>query len=247
VNARFIAPFAANKQNINEWIAGGNSLWIQSKGFAIRSGSEWTKAYTFGAGATPGRVATAVSMNGNVAIASWCGPCNNSGFARGIAIGTRGSNGWSFGEPLSSSALTAAGVPLRYIAGVAVADNGTLYIAINGFSRRFTEGEGAGVGHVYKSTDGGRTWTDVSGNFPDVPANSRQALSDGSLGVGTDLGVVIRLPGTTTWSRLGTNLPLTVAMDVELGPDGKIYAATHGRGIWAIANPTPTTTTPKKK
>jgi hypothetical protein len=252
VNARFIAPFAANKQNINEWIAGGNSLWIQNKGFAIRSGSEWTKAYSLGGGGVP--VATAVAMNGNTAIAAWCGQCNNNGFARGIAVGTRGANGWTFSQPLSPAALTAAGVPLRYIGGVAVADNGTLYIAINGFSRRFTEGEGAGVGHVYQSTNGGQSWTDISDvattKFPDVPANSIQALSDGSLVVGTDLGVVIRLPGATTWNRLGTNLPLTVAMDVELGPDGKIYVATHGRGIWAIPNPTPTTTTtitPKKK
>jgi hypothetical protein len=106
---------------------------------------------------------------------------------------------------------------------------------------------------VYQSTNGGQSWTDVSGNFPDVPANSIQALSDGSLVVGTDLGVVIRPAGSTSWSRLGGNLPLTVAMDVELGPDNKIYAATHGRGIWSIANPgtttstTSTTTSPKKK
>jgi hypothetical protein len=244
INARFIAPFGANKQNIDEWLAGGNSLWVQEHGFAIRSRSGWTKAYTF---ANSGRVATAVAMNGNTAIASWCGPCNNQGFARGIAIGKKATDGtWTFGEPLSGTApagnsngdqLSLAGVPRRYIGGVAVADNGTLYIAINGFSRRFSEGEGAGVGHVYRSTDDGHSWTDVSANFPDIPANSIQALSDGTLVVGTDLGVVIRMPGSTDWSRLGTNLPLTTALDVELGPDGKIYAATHGRGIWSIDKP----------
>jgi len=26
-------------------------------------------------------------------------------------------------------------------------------------------------------------------------------------------------------------------MDIESGPDGDIYAATHGRGIWSIATP----------
>jgi hypothetical protein len=66
-----------------------------------------------------------------------------------------------------------------------------------------------------------------------------------------DLGVVILQPGSADWKRLGTNLPLTVEIDVELGPDGNIYAATHGRGIWSIPNPTVTTTTtttaPKKK
>jgi hypothetical protein len=30
---------------------------------------------------------------------------------------------------------------------------------------------------------------------------------------------------------------VTTAIDVELGPDGKLYAATHGRGIWRIDSP----------
>ena len=119
----------------------------------------------------------------------------------------------------------------------AIDSHGNFFVGVNGFSRRFTEGEGAGIGHVFESTDDGVTWTDVSSNFPDVPVNSIQALGDGSLVAGTDLGVVYRAPGSTSWSRLGGNLPLTVALDVELGPDGKIYAATHGRGIWSIAKP----------
>jgi hypothetical protein len=129
------------------------------------------------------------------------------------------------------------GVPNRYVGGVAVGPNGQLFLAMNGFSRRFTEGPGAGVGHVFESADGGATWTSIDGNFPDVPANSIKALSNGALVVGTDLGVVYRAAGGTTWTRLGGNLPLTVAMDVELGPDGYVYAATHGRGIWRIARP----------
>jgi glucose/arabinose dehydrogenase len=52
--------------------------------------------------------------------------------------------------------------------------------------------------------------------------------------VGTDLGVVYRPGASTTWQKLGTKFPATVVMDVEVGPDGYIYAATHGRGIWRI-------------
>jgi len=36
---------------------------------------------------------------------------------------------------------------------------------------------------------------------------------------------------------LGTGLPTTVVMDLEVGPDGNLYAATHGRGMWSIATP----------
>jgi hypothetical protein len=141
---------------------------------------------------------------------------------------------------------------------------------MNGFSRRFTEGEGAGNGHVFQYVPAAGAvaahWDDISANFPDIPANSIQALSDGALVVGTDLAVLYRpagATGATPWKRLGPKtgtdaLPLTVAMDVELGPDNRIYAATHGRGIWSIANPgvapttvttltAPTPTSPKKK
>jgi hypothetical protein len=261
VNARFIAPFVKNKTNKEEWMAGGVSLWVQDKGFAIRSGSGWTKAFTL---ASAAQTYTALAMTGDTAVGGWCGTCNNSGFTRGITIGHRDAaqpSGWSFADASTD------GLPNRYVGGVAVADDGTIYAAMNGFSRRFTEGEGAGNGHVFKYVPAtGSTaahWDDVSANFPDIPANSIQALSDGSLVVGTDLAVLYRpagATGDTPWKRLGPAtgtqaLPLTVAMDVELGPDNRIYAATHGRGIWSIANPgvapttvtTATPTSPKKK
>ncbi len=142
-------------------------------------------------------------MSGNEAIGGWCGAtnCNNSGFVRGVTIGTKTGGKWSFAE----SALN--GLPNRYIGGVAIGPDGAYYVALNGFNRTFTEGPGAGIGHVFRSTDG-NNWTDISANFPDIPTNSIKALADGSLVVGTDLGVLYRGPVQRTGSRLGTNLPV---------------------------------------
>jgi hypothetical protein len=229
VNARFIAPFTANETNIDEWLAGGNSLWYQDQGFDISSPAGWQKVYTFGPAA---RVATAVAFRGNKAIAGYCGPCNNAGFTRGVVVGTKSGSGWSFQEIVGPASPA---IPNRYVAGAAIDAAGNLYVVMNGFSRRFTEGPGAGVGHVFRSTDNGATWTDISGNFPDVPANSIEVLPSGGLVVGTDLGVVYKAASSSTWKRLGGNFPTTVAIDVERGPDGNIYAATHGRGIWRIS------------
>ena len=234
INARFIAPFVADASNPDNWLAGGHSIWFQDQGFKIRSPKGWNDpVYTFpGTGA---QVATALAYNGEWAIAGWCGGCNNAGFTRGVSVGHYMNGTWTWREaPL-------AGVPNRYVGGVAVDGDGNLFLAMNGFSRRFTEGPGAGIGHIFESTNGGDTWTDIggiptaAGSFPDVPANSIKVTSTGGIVVGTDLGVVYRASGSSTWKRLGSNFPATVVMDVELGPDGNLYAATHGRGIWMIS------------
>lgn len=39
----------------------------------------------------------------------------------------------------------------------------------------------------------------------------------------------------TSWSGLGSGLPNAAVDDLTAGPDGFIYAATHGRGVWRIA------------
>ena len=72
--------------------------------------------------------------------------------------------------------------------------------------------------------------------MPDVPVNDVM-VARGRLVVATDLGVIVSSDGGAHWSRLGSNLPYTAALDVHAGPDGRLYAATHGRGIWSIAQP----------
>ncbi|MGE5692139.1 MAG: glycosyl hydrolase [Pseudomonadota bacterium] len=237
VNARFIAPFVANSKNVKQWLAGGATVWYQGKGFDIRSGSEWKAVHSWGSAA---RVTTAMAYTGNTALAAWCGGCNNAGFARGAGVGTYNpaTDAWSWTN------LALDGVPVRYIGGVAIdpSNENHMFLAINGFSRRFTEGPGAGIGHIYESTNRGASWTLADGSgasaFPDVPANSVKVLSNGALVVGTDLAVLYRAPGSTAWQRLGTNFPATVALDVEVSPSGtELYAATHGRGLWKIALP----------
>jgi len=223
---RFIAPIAVDSKDSSGFITGGRYVYTSTKGWGMRSAADWTKAFDLGAGHS----ATAVAMHGGVGYVTWCGPCNNAGFTRGVATNAGGT--WH-------AVTLPDAVPNRFLAGVGIDPTNTqhAYLAVNGFSRRFTEGPGAGVGHVYETTDGGTTWSDISANLPDVPANSVKQLANGGLVVGTDLATLYRAPGATDWSVLGTGLPTTTVMDVEAGPDGDVYVATHGRGIWSIAAP----------
>ncbi|MFR9799372.1 glycosyl hydrolase [Streptomyces sp. MS06] len=225
--ARFIAPIAADAKDTGTWIAGGRHVWVNTKGFAIRSGKEWSNAYDLG----EGHVATAVASSGGTVYVGWCGPCNNQGFTRGIAVGNADGTGWhQLSLPVDGT------IPNRYISGFDIDPHNArhVYVAVNGFSRRFTEGPGAGFGHVFESKNGGATWTDISANLPDVPADTVEYLPNGGLALGTDLATFYRPAGATKWQVLGHLLPTTAVMQLRLGPDHKLYAASHGRGIWSF-------------
>ena len=242
VNARFIAPFTADADNLSNWLAGGYNIWFQNKGFGIQSPKDWTSVYHWD---NTGEVTTALGYSSNTAIAAYCGPCNTGGFARGAAVGKYDPAAGTWTWIRIDTNLNNSGVPTRYISGVAVDPSNAnhLVLVASGFSRRFALGPGAGENHVFESTDGGTTWHALDGSgagaFPDIPTNSVAFTPHGGIVVGTDLGVVYLAKGSTTWARLGgTSLPVTVAMQVKVqpGPGGTpyIYAATHGRGLWRI-------------
>lgn len=230
-DARFTAPFAADSANPSIWVAGGEHVAIQTQGYAIRDSSAWTNLYDLGTG----NQATAIADSGGRIYAAWCGGgCNSPGFSRGIAVGNADGTGWhQLNLPVGGT------LPNRYLSGLEIdpANANHVFVAVNGFSRKWTEGPGAGVGHIFESWDGGVTWRDISANLPDVPANAVKLLPDGGLVLATDLAVFYRAPHSQNWKVLGENLPLNATLDLRIGPDGKIYAATHGRGIWSIAVP----------
>jgi hypothetical protein len=61
-----------------------------------------------------------------------------------------------------------------------------------------------------------------------VPVNDVLMIGSKIL-LATDLGEVVSTDGGAHWSWLGGNLPYTTALDIHLGPDNRLYAATHGR------------------
>jgi photosystem II stability/assembly factor-like uncharacterized protein len=141
-------------------------------------------------------------------------------------------------------------------------DNGLPSEKINGFgidpsnssvAYALLDGFATGTGHVFKTTDGGQTWTDVSGNLPDVPAYSMAidprplpGFSGERLYLGTGVGIFVSQDGGQTWNHLGviTNpngtttqtLPNVPVVDLQFDPVfNKLVAATEGRGVFQIS------------
>lgn len=228
--ARFVTPLVPDQQNQNVWLTGGQDVWVTTDGWntsCTDSACSWKAVYNTGAG----HAVTALSSarGGSIIYAAWVAGGGNPGpsFASGIATNYGGT--WH--------EVNMTGLPDRYIAGVTVdpANPAHAYAVFNGYSRRFVPG--GGVGHVFETINGGQSWTDISGNLPDI-ASDALVLSHRKLALGTDQGVFTAAEGrggSTTWSRLGSGLPNAAVDDLTPGPDGYIYAATHGRGVWRIA------------
>lgn len=97
---------------------------------------------------------------------------------------------------------------------------------------------GSATPHVVKTTDGGASWTNISGNLPAAPVNDVVVVPGGKLVVGTDVGVFLSTDGGATWLSLGTGLPTTPVLDIRYHQGtNSITAATFGHGIQRVTIP----------
>ena len=225
--ARFIAPFVADVNDADHWVAGGQHVWQDTKAWQTvcdAARCDWTSAHDLG----DGRVTTALAVNGSTTYAGWVAGGGNPGPAFASGIDTNYGGTWH--------RITAPNLPQRYIAGMQVdkADPAHVFAIYNGYSRRWTEG--GGVGHVFESRDGGAHWKDISGNLPDIGGDDL-LISGRSLVLATDIGVFVsNRTRPERWARLGATLPNSAVNDLTVTPDGRgIVAATHGRGLWATS------------
>jgi len=123
-------------------------------------------------------------------------------------------------------------LPVRWVSRIVASkyDFGTLYVTQTG--RRDDD---AAI-YVWKSTDFGNTWEDISGNIPAGPVNviREDPKKKNILYLGTDVGVYVSRDRGGTWEVLG-DLPCTYVHDLAIHPrDNMIIIATHGRGMFVM-------------
>jgi photosystem II stability/assembly factor-like uncharacterized protein len=276
-NPRFDAPLQMDPKNADHYIGGGREVveWVDgyhsstwTKVYDLGTVNHPGDATSVppdtqnpGVGPNSDNSATAVDFNGPSAYVGFCGLCDveleGLPFKNGIATNVGGSaaakilsgDGWHIAH--------ANGLPNRYITSVRMDPNNlnTIYVTLGGYQRvwvepgRFGEAVDPRGGHVFKSTDRGENFTDVSGNLPNTPA-LWSVLHNGQLVVATDIGVFISSDSSGGgYATLGT-LPATPVDTLRISPGNPdlMIAALWGRGVWAYCfsgQTCPSDTTPK--
>ncbi|MCD6331999.1 MAG: hypothetical protein J7L89_01875, partial [Bacteroidales bacterium] len=128
--------------------------------------------------------------------------------------------------------ITGGLVPHRWISRVVASKYslGTVYVTQNG------KRDDDFAPYVWKSTDYGQTWQDISANIPAGTVNviREDPIKRNILYVGTDNAVFVTKDGGKSWNVLG-DLPSMYVHDLIIHPrDNIIVIATHGRGMWAL-------------
>jgi len=91
--------------------------------------------------------------------------------------------------------------------------------------------------YVYKSTNFGKTFTNITNNIPAGPVNviREDPRRANVLYAGTDFGVYVSTNGGAKWEVLGNNLPSVQVSDLQIDAKNDIVVvSTYGRGMWAM-------------
>ncbi len=88
---------------------------------------------------------------------------------------------------------------------------------------------------VFKSTDAGQNWENISMNLPNVPVNCivHEHSPLNGVYIGTDVGIYYINDDLSEWVDFSSGLPNVIILELEINfMESKIKAATYGRGLW---------------
>ena len=94
-----------------------------------------------------------------------------------------------------------------------------------------------GGGRVFRSTNGGSSWTDRSAGLPTLPMNAVEVDPGNSnrIWVAADLGVYQSFNAGTQWAAFSRGLPNVLVVDLIYHPHARVLrAGTRNRGVWEI-------------
>jgi len=127
------------------------------------------------------------------------------------------------------------GVPkYTYVADVFASprDANTVFVALNNWQL------GDYKPYLVRSTDRGRTWTNITGNLPakhDVWSVVQDHVNGNLLFAGTEFGVFVSVDGGANWAALKGGLPSIQVRDMQVQKrETDLAIATFGRGFYVL-------------
>lgn len=258
-NPAFSTPFMMDPLDPDHLIIGGRDIAVTVQGEQTSS-STWRRVYDLGTQKNPGQAdavaadddpdnrLSAVDLHGKSAYVGFCGWCDvitqGTPFNNGLATNVAGDKAPVKGGPEGWHIAKAKGLPNRFITSIEIDPKKpkTIYLTLAGYSGRRWAPPGVvgekpinvGKGHVFKSTNAGKSFKNITGNLPNSPAN--YVIRRGKqLIVATDIGVFIskNLKGKK-WAKLGKGLPTAPVLTLQLKPGNPniMVVATFGRGVY---------------
>lgn len=228
-NTNFIAPFFLDPNNPNTMLAGGINLWRSTNVKSIMPAPAWAVIKT----------ALPPDVNGNnIPISAIVvSPITSNLIVVGHNNGDiyRTFNGTA-SPPTDWAKIDTATLPNRMVTRLTIDSTRAtnwIYATFGGF----------GADNVYRTTDNGATWIDMTGTgatgLPSVPVRSLvfHPSNPNLLYVGTEMGVFTSDDGGVTWA-LPQNGPANVSVDELFWMGGDLIAATHGRGLYRASGGT---------
>jgi hypothetical protein len=232
----FVTPYLLDAQASSRMLVGTCRVWRgndDGSGFAALSYNFDTGSDTACSGAEDNLISTLVT--GGNPVTTGGSPVVYAGTMAGRIFASTnvaaGPDSWydatppETGYPISSLVLDTAD-----------SSGKTAYASVMGF----------GVPHVWKTTNGGLSWTNVTGDLPDAPADSLLLDPDDHqlIYAGTDVGVFsAALTGpNVNWEQVGPstagkllpNVSVTQLAMFKSGMLKLLRAATYGRGAWEL-------------
>jgi len=124
-------------------------------------------------------------------------------------------------------------LPERWVTRVAAdpLDDYVAYVTLSGYR------EDSFLPHVFRTANGGATWSDISANLPEIPVNDIviDPAQPAHLFVATDAGVYASFDTGGAWFALGGALPNSAVHDLHLDPTTRtLIAGTHGRSMFRL-------------
>jgi photosystem II stability/assembly factor-like uncharacterized protein len=94
--------------------------------------------------------------------------------------------------------------------------------------------------HIYRTHDGGKTWTEIVNGLPDDPVNvvREDPQRKGLLFAGSERAVYVSFDDGDHWQSLRMNMAASSVRDLVVHNDD-LVVATHGRSFWILDDITP--------